>query len=736
MSNNKTALINRTSAIYINDDNSININTNNTLSLAISTSQTVGIGTVPTNDALLIKSITGGCLTLTKNNINSSTFQINDAGQLTITSISTTLVNNINISSHNGSTIGLALAGNLITATANQINRTNTTAGTAESSKALIVDSSRNIVNINDLTTDIIRARQGIISEGLSANTLSLSTPLPVTSGGTGNILSAVGDILVGNGTNTYTRITKPAYNGAIFTFESNTVKWSQSLFNNYLVLGDFYSVTPTQYIIEYCNAKTNDNLDIIILNSTTIDTTIIGVNGFTQSGFLSGTIKIVDTLVTGQSTAFLTDFIVGDTLTLISGESRRITQITSDTSLTVDSATTYNNVWTLDTGAVINTASAIINVNGLSVTAVTTARSTLTLGDRYKTTFNPPLLSTWTIEFWFKMTAVNANTLIMTTTLTNVLRIAFLNSGDLMTVSIGQGTSFNILATTSLTGALTAGVPVHIAIVCTGTQYNIYKNGTLSRTVNSTLKLPTSSFNSFIFGSDGTTVANSSYDEIRLSNIARYTSTFTPSNTALVIDNNTIALNHFEQTTVTSSDDTVQIFDQYKRGGNAPNSVAYIYAYASGYFLSTRPTASQLVDAPVVNDLCRKTDLFLPIQTTAIPYYTIKTGSLFTIYPTYTIIASSTSTTSVVSSLINIVPKYAKFIKVLITHTHVGTTSCGITIGGDDSTNRTFLTNATAGITSIIADIPMNTNISITSKLTATASTTSYSLALIGIQI
>ena len=119
MSNNKTALINRNSAIYINDDNSININTNNTLSLAISGSQTIGIGADPTTDALLIKSTTGGCLTLTKNSINSSTFQINDAGQLTITSISTTLVNNINISSHNGSTTGLSLTGNLITATAN-----------------------------------------------------------------------------------------------------------------------------------------------------------------------------------------------------------------------------------------------------------------------------------------------------------------------------------------------------------------------------------------------------------------------------------------------------------------------------------------------------------------------------------------------------------------------------------------------------------------------------------------
>lgn len=730
MSNNKTALINKNSGIYINDDNSINKITNNSISLSISAIQTVGIGIAASSDALLVKSATGDCLSLTKNNINLGKFQIDDAGSMTITSNSTTLVNNLNIASHNGTTTGLLLAGSLITATANQINRTNTIAGTAEALKALIMDSSRNIININDLTTDIIRARQGIISEGLSANTLSLTIPLPVTSGGTGNALSTIGDILVGSGTNTYTRIAKPLYNGAIFTFESNEVKWSPSLFNNYLDLGDFYYTAPTQYVIQYCNAKTDDNLNIIALNSTTIDTTIIGaVNGYTQSGFLSGTIKIVDTLVTGQSTTFITDFIVGDAFTLISGESRRIIEITNDTSLTVESATTYNNVWVLGTGATITPTAAIINANGLNVTAVTTARSTFTIGDRYKSTFDPPLLSSWTIEFWIRMAAINANRLIMTTSATNVLQVAFTSTGRFINISIGQGTSFNILNTTNLTNAISANIAYHIAIVCTGTQYNIYKDGVLSATVNSTLRLPASSFNSFIFGSDGTTLANSAYDEIRMSNIARYTANFTPSTTALILDNNTITLNHFEETTATSSDDTVQLFDQYKRGGNAPNSVAYIYAYASGYFLSTRKTISQLIDAPVSTNLCRKTNLFLSTQSaiTAIPYYTIKSGSFFGIYPTYTIIASSTSIIPVISSLINIVPSHAKFIKVLITHTHVGTTSCGINIGADATTSVIYLTNATAGITSIIAEIPINTNISITSNLTAASSTTNY---------
>jgi hypothetical protein len=41
----------------------------------------------------------------------------------------------------------------------------------------------------------------------ITANTLALSTPLPVTSGGTGKNTIAVGSLLIGNSTNTISEL-------------------------------------------------------------------------------------------------------------------------------------------------------------------------------------------------------------------------------------------------------------------------------------------------------------------------------------------------------------------------------------------------------------------------------------------------------------------------------------------------------------------------------------------------
>ena len=60
---------------------------------------------------------------------------------------------NVNIVNHNASTTGLQLGGTLITASATELNYTDTTAGLAEASKALIVNGSRDISNINVLGT-------------------------------------------------------------------------------------------------------------------------------------------------------------------------------------------------------------------------------------------------------------------------------------------------------------------------------------------------------------------------------------------------------------------------------------------------------------------------------------------------------------------------------------------------------------------------------------------------------
>jgi len=68
-----------------------------------------------------------------------------------------TATGDFTISSHNGSTTGLILGSTLVTATAAEINYLDiTTTGIAEASKALILNSSRNITNINSLVTSRI----------------------------------------------------------------------------------------------------------------------------------------------------------------------------------------------------------------------------------------------------------------------------------------------------------------------------------------------------------------------------------------------------------------------------------------------------------------------------------------------------------------------------------------------------------------------------------------------------
>jgi len=99
-----------------------------------------------------INTITATTLTATTLNGTLAT-----AAQPNITSIGTltnlTVSNNLTLSQHNGSTTGLILGSTLVTATGVQLNYNNITApGTAQASKALILDSSSNITGINSLT--------------------------------------------------------------------------------------------------------------------------------------------------------------------------------------------------------------------------------------------------------------------------------------------------------------------------------------------------------------------------------------------------------------------------------------------------------------------------------------------------------------------------------------------------------------------------------------------------------
>lgn len=103
-------------------------------------------GTAIANKTLVVdgsKSIIG--INLLSANVITGTLGI--GSQPNITSI-----NVLNIANHNGNTTGLSLAGTLITATATKINYIDTTPGSAQASKALVVDQALSVSNINSLS--------------------------------------------------------------------------------------------------------------------------------------------------------------------------------------------------------------------------------------------------------------------------------------------------------------------------------------------------------------------------------------------------------------------------------------------------------------------------------------------------------------------------------------------------------------------------------------------------------
>ena len=130
-----------------------------------------------------INTITATTLTATTLNGTLAT-----AAQPNITSIGTltnlTVSNNLTLSQHNGSTTGLILGSTLVTATGEQLNYNNITApGTAQASKALILDSSSNITGINSLTvtslvsTDFTLNGTLLTVNGTQLNYNNITTP-------------------------------------------------------------------------------------------------------------------------------------------------------------------------------------------------------------------------------------------------------------------------------------------------------------------------------------------------------------------------------------------------------------------------------------------------------------------------------------------------------------------------------------------------------------------------------
>ena len=92
-------------------------------------------------------------------------FTNNQSSQLSLTAD-----RSVNITAHNGSTIGLKLGGTLVTSTAIQLNYlSGITPGTATASKALVLDASSNIADINQLRSFTLLAGDNTVKNSSSA---------------------------------------------------------------------------------------------------------------------------------------------------------------------------------------------------------------------------------------------------------------------------------------------------------------------------------------------------------------------------------------------------------------------------------------------------------------------------------------------------------------------------------------------------------------------------------------
>lgn len=103
------------------------------------------------------------------------------------------------------------------------------------------------------------------------------------------------------------------------------------------------YASTTTFTVASIACRDSANASDISKTTSTTVDITTTGINGIAQSSNLTGTISVSSsgTSVTGSSTTFTSDYVVGDVITTAGGQSRKITVISSNTSMTVSPAWT-----------------------------------------------------------------------------------------------------------------------------------------------------------------------------------------------------------------------------------------------------------------------------------------------------------------------------------------------------------------------------------------------------------
>ena len=613
----------------------------------------------------------------------------------------------------------------------------------------LLTPAQPNITSVGKLTN--LQTSGPITTDDKVVSTI----PIDSTSGGTGINQYSKGDLLVGNDSNSLSKVpTSSTYGSMLVSDQSNAsgVAWDyQHITQTYTMLSRVRTNSRTNYTIgplAAMNAERTKRLDI---PQFTVDLTTVGVNGIAISDNLTGTIYPgYTTTINGTGTQFITDIPSIHSVIRAGNEFRKVLEITSNGIIQINKPFTLLNTWSLGETGTLTDTNQKFGAGSFSGANATTSNTIVNVGspNRNHVANKKP----WTLDMWFRYTSdptlMRVPICSSTIPFTLNVEVTTVDGNHRLVISIGEGvgSSFNIATDRLLAGNLTTGVYYHLAIVYSGTRYVLYVNGIEALVMNTSRALHSSCFDSFRFGSDGANAFGGNIDEVRLSKVVRYTAAFSPITSAFENDSNTIFLNHFDVLSSVRDSDvtTLNQFNYVLDGGICENTVYYGYAIASdltsGYVLS-----STFARPPLSLGFTYKRIPFYVTSNSTLGFYASRYAgnrsssggmSFIQLMTPIPIIANASNFAPAVlnTSLYPYVPQNTSSIVLLVTHSHATIpTLSGIVIGHHSSDlTTTLLSTATASTIQIQYTLPIN-QMSIDTFFNADATGSTYSISICG---
>jgi hypothetical protein len=193
---------------------------------------------------------------------------------------------------------------------------------------------------------------------------------------------------------------------------------------------------------------------------------------------------------------------------------------------------------WT-SSGAKISCLNYKFGVSSLSLLRSNNAFASIQSG--------PNTPSQWTLSFWMNPTDLSIDSTIVSNV--NGLFDITLTSSGYISVSTGSSSAGDIVNNQTSTNTIAVNVWSHVAVVYTGSDYNLYVNGTKTAIGIASNNIGSSVFNNLYIGKSNimsNRLFNGFIDEFMISNDVKYTTTFIPKEVASIRDSSMLILNHF----------------------------------------------------------------------------------------------------------------------------------------------------------------------------------------------